>query len=221
MAYYDALIAAWNNPTQPPSGVTGMGLTGLTTNNKLIAINAWTVTGSVPTNFPVTGAQIFDAINWPDFTALSAANQLIVWNIILTANGSPVIAGPGLTVSTAITTVWPLTQITGSISGNTLTVTAVSGPAIGVNTGNCIVAGTGVRIGTKITAQLTGTAGSTGTYTVNGAAQTIASQAMSTQTQTIANFIALAVAVVELWWQANAYLGPINHNDLVAAGNLT
>src|SRR5271166_4147068 len=171
MAYYDALIAAWNNVTQPPPGVTGTGLTGLTTNNKLIAVNAWTVTGAVPTTFPISGSQIFDAINWSDFTALTAANQLIIWNIILTANGSPLVAGPGLTVSTALITVWPLSSITGSISGNTLTVTAVSGPAIGVNSGNCIIAANNVTVGTKITAQLTGSAGSTGTYTISGGAQ--------------------------------------------------
>jgi hypothetical protein len=48
MAFYDALIAAWNNATQPPAGVTGTGLTAqMTTAQKLDAINGWTVAGTV------------------------------------------------------------------------------------------------------------------------------------------------------------------------------
>jgi hypothetical protein len=75
MAYYDALVAAWNNVTQPPPGVTGTGLTGLTTANKLAAVNAWTVTGSVPTTLFVTGNQILNCINFSEFNVLTAAQQ--------------------------------------------------------------------------------------------------------------------------------------------------
>jgi hypothetical protein len=46
MAYYDALVTAWNNATQPPPGITGTGLTGgMTTAQKLAAVNGWTVAG--------------------------------------------------------------------------------------------------------------------------------------------------------------------------------
>lgn len=75
MAYYDALVAAWNSATQPPTGVTGTGLSGLTTANKLIAINGWTVTGAVPTSFNVTGAQLVNCFNYPEFKALTATQQ--------------------------------------------------------------------------------------------------------------------------------------------------
>jgi hypothetical protein len=65
-------------------------------------------------------------------------------------------------------------SFTGSIAGTTLTVSAISsGP---VQTGRWLY-GIDVAYGTKITAQLTGTAGSVGTYTVS-VSQTVASEAM-------------------------------------------
>lgn len=45
MAYYTNLIAAWNSATQPPAGVAGTALTGLSTAAKLAAVNGWTVAG--------------------------------------------------------------------------------------------------------------------------------------------------------------------------------
>jgi len=72
----------------------------------------------------------------------------------------------------------PLTYatFTGSISGTTLTVTAVSAGTVQVGQ---VITGTGVTAGTTITALGTGS-GSTGTYTVS-ASQTVASTAISTQ----------------------------------------
>lgn len=66
---------------------------------------------------------------------------------------------------------------TGSITGSTLTVTAVGSGALAV--GN-FVHGAGVTVGTYITALGTGTGG-TGTYTVS-ASQTVGSEAMTTKT---------------------------------------
>jgi hypothetical protein len=74
MAYYTALISAWNTGTVP-NGVTGSALTGQTTAQKLININGWTVTGSVPTTLYVTGNQLLNCINWTEFNALTAAQQ--------------------------------------------------------------------------------------------------------------------------------------------------
>lgn len=65
--------------------------------------------------------------------------------------------------------------LTGSISGTTLTVTAVTAP--GVLTLNMSVTGAGVTAGTSITAFGTGTGG-TGTYTVNNS-QTVSSEALT------------------------------------------
>ena len=59
---------------------------------------------------------------------------------------------------------------TGSISGTTLTVTAVTTGSIGIGS---VISGTGVTLGTTITGLISGT-GSTGTYTVS-ASQTVSS----------------------------------------------
>lgn len=67
---------------------------------------------------------------------------------------------------------------TGSIAGNILTVSALgSGSVLAGGVGQTI-AGTGIVPGTAIVAQLTGTAGSTGTYSVN-ISQTAASTALT------------------------------------------
>lgn len=75
MTYYTNLITAWNGSPSPPAGVTGTGLTGLTTAQKLVAINGWTVTGSSPTTFYITGIEIANCINWAEFAALTAQQQ--------------------------------------------------------------------------------------------------------------------------------------------------
>lgn len=63
-------------------------------------------------------------------------------------------------------------QITASVAGGTMTVTAVASGALAVGqtltSGSAVLQGTGATIlpGTKITSQVSGTAGSTGTYNV-------------------------------------------------------
>lgn len=74
MAYYTNLINAWNTGTVP-GGVTGTALTGQTTANKLININAWTITGVVPTTLFTTGAQLLNCIDWTEFSLLLAPQQ--------------------------------------------------------------------------------------------------------------------------------------------------
>jgi len=76
MAYYDNLKIAWNSATQPPTGVTGSGLLPTdTTDQKLAKVNAWTVTGQVPTTFYPTGNEILNCINYPEFKALTPTQQ--------------------------------------------------------------------------------------------------------------------------------------------------
>lgn len=67
--------------------------------------------------------------------------------------------------------------VTGSISGTTLTVTAITSGTVPVDITSSI-AGTGVTAGTYISAQLTGSAGSTGTYTVS-ISQTVSSTTLT------------------------------------------
>lgn len=76
MAYYTALIAAWNGATQPPTGVVGTGLTGgMTTAQKITAVNGWTVTGSIPTTYFTTGDAILNCINYGEFKLLTSTEQ--------------------------------------------------------------------------------------------------------------------------------------------------
>jgi subtilase family serine protease len=83
----------------------------------------------------------------------------------------------------------PITQAawTGSISGTTMTVTAVGG---GIVYDGLVVVGNGVAAGTTITADLTGTAGGVGTYRVS-ISQTVGSEAL-TGTNTLSADTAVA-----------------------------
>lgn len=74
--YYDALTTAWNSITQPPVGVTGTGLNnGMTTTQKLAAINGWTVTGSIPTTMTAIGVDVLNCVVWSEFAALTPQQQ--------------------------------------------------------------------------------------------------------------------------------------------------
>ena len=72
-------------------------------------------------------------------------------------------------------------NITGSIIGAVLTVTAVTSGKLIVGSA---ISGTGITAGTTIINQLTGTTGSTGTYTVN-VTQTVASTAITATVGTV------------------------------------
>jgi hypothetical protein len=80
MAYYSALIAAWNTGTVPV-GVVGSALTGQSTAQKIININAWTLTSTIPAVYTITGAQISSCIKWSEFAALTAAQQSLVMQL--------------------------------------------------------------------------------------------------------------------------------------------
>jgi hypothetical protein len=65
MAYYTALINKW---ATIPSSIT-------ITSAKQSFVNSIAISGSVPTSFFVTGDQILNCINWPEFAALTATQQ--------------------------------------------------------------------------------------------------------------------------------------------------
>jgi len=76
VAYYTALISAWNTSSASsgalPSGVTGTSLFGLSTAAKIVNVNAWTVAVLQPTA-TMTVQQILGCItstDFPNFTAL-------------------------------------------------------------------------------------------------------------------------------------------------------
>ena len=97
MSYYTALQSAWAtssaSPGALPSGVTGTSLYGLTTAQKIAAVNGWTITGSIPTTLYVTGNQVANCINWTEFVALTAAQQMNILQL-LTIQG-PLLGGSG------------------------------------------------------------------------------------------------------------------------------
>ena len=96
MAYYDVLIAAWNSSIQPPTGVTGTGLSsGQTTATKLSNVNNWTVTGVVPASILTTGSALANCINFAEFNSLLPTQQS---NIMALCN----IVGPLLGGSTNV-----------------------------------------------------------------------------------------------------------------------
>jgi hypothetical protein len=100
-------------------------------------------------------------------------------------------------------------SFTGSITGTTLTVSAItSGTIVAGGT----LSGTGVTAGTTISTQLTGTGG-VGTYTVS-VSQTVASTAMTTTAGSDATFTTYQSAVTAC---RGAYLNALN----AAGGNLS
>lgn len=72
MAYYDALIAKWNSIPSSPA---------LTTQQKLDFVNGLTVTGQVPASFFLTGADLFNCLDWVEFSGLSQAQQTTLLQI--------------------------------------------------------------------------------------------------------------------------------------------
>ena len=99
MAYYTALQTAWNSATQPPTGVTGTALTGLTTAQKLAAVNAWTVSTGVAVPAILTPSKIINAIVPTDLAALTTTQ---VTFLTLVLQGSTVDASQGTTVRAAV-----------------------------------------------------------------------------------------------------------------------
>jgi hypothetical protein len=98
MAYYTALQTAWNSVTQPPTGVTGQGLVGGdTTAQKITKVNAWTIVGTIPTSFFVTGPQLANCVNFAEFKALTATQQTNLMALFQTGQTASLLGGSGNT----------------------------------------------------------------------------------------------------------------------------
>ena len=127
------------------------------------------------------GNQVFyenDQVVTANYTIASDKNASTTGTITIdsisftgTINDGGVLAGTTLTALAAA-------SFTASISGNTMTVTAIGSGTIGLGQ---YISGTNVTAGTKILSQLTGTTGSTGTYQVN-TSQTVSSTTITTIT---------------------------------------
>jgi len=94
---YAPLITAWNlssaSPGALPGGVTGTSLFGLATEAKVTAINAWTVTGAVPTAFFVSGQDIWNCVVWSELALLTDAQRKDVLLLCGIGNGQKVLLG--------------------------------------------------------------------------------------------------------------------------------
>ncbi len=81
MAYYDKLIADWNNPTQPPPGVIGAPLAG-TTAQKIAIVNAWKVAAPAqPMLIPTY--RIYNTIVGSEWAALTDIQRTNVRDIFM------------------------------------------------------------------------------------------------------------------------------------------
>jgi hypothetical protein len=155
-----------------------------------INTNQWSSIGGGATGS--AGNQVFyenDQVITANYTIPSNKNASTTGTITIdsigftgTINDGGVLAGTRLTVL-------PEASFTASIAGNTMTVTAVASGTIGLGQ---YITGTNVQAGTKILTQLTGTAGSTGTYEVN-----ISQTTSSTTITTITSGVLYVGAVID------------------------
>lgn len=94
MAYYDALVAAWNSATQPPPGVTGQALqAGDTTATKVGKVNGWSVANQQKALVPPS--DVLNCILPADLNALTA-NQLTIINIYMQGTSIDVSSGSNI-----------------------------------------------------------------------------------------------------------------------------
>lgn len=102
MAYYTALTTAWN-AQGVPAGASGTAITGaMTTAQKLVAANSWTVPGVTSPTIIAT-YKIYNAIVPADFQALTAPNQQLVRDIF---GMGTVDASPGTNVRATLASVF-------------------------------------------------------------------------------------------------------------------
>lgn len=105
------------------------------------------------------------------FALAQVAGTLTSEPIVAKSDKWVVLSKANLTGTTTVTGGAVAAAVTGGIATTTLTVSAVTSGALSVGQ---TITGTGVSAGTRIVAQLTGTTGGVGTYTVN-ISQTVAS----------------------------------------------
>lgn len=165
---YDAPNTVWRSTLNGLSGLLTGG-TGDVSNTTSVA------TGSAAIrSLAARGA---DVVNVRDFLAL-CDNQHVNTTVSMSAGSNLLTVGsalfspgdPGKSIGIPLTAV-----VTGSISGNTLTVTSVSSGSIGV--GSTLPAQSNIAAAT-VTKIFSGTGG-VGIYTISGAAQTVSSQTIN------------------------------------------
>jgi len=169
---------AWWDATQTYASNAGTGpITGFVHRDQQGLITTYLAESGmvIPGGFPVTLMSGGDywVKNEGTTEALVGQNAYAAY-----ANGAASFAAAGAPGTASVTGAIAAStaSVTGSINGNVLTVTAVGS---GVLVVGGTLSGTGVATGTQIAAQLTGTAGGVGTYTVTIPEQTVASTTIS------------------------------------------
>lgn len=130
MSYYTNLINAWNGVTQPPTGVTGTGLSSNdTTAQKIAKVNAWTVVGPALTpNIPVSN--IIASILSTDLLALTALQLQEMQFVLQGGSGDGTVYAPsGGTVRNVFASIFSGKATT--LSNLTSLVAQYDSPAIG------------------------------------------------------------------------------------------
>jgi hypothetical protein len=170
---------AWANSLGVVSSKGAVGQIGFVQRDQVALITTWLAetTMTVPAGMPITLYTAGDF--WARFAGGATLGQKVYASYTdgsasSAATGTPP-TGASVTGSIAanvVTGAIAANTCTASIADTTMTVSAVgSGAVLAAGQG---ISGTGVTSGTTIVAQLTGTAGSTGTYTVS-ASQTVSS----------------------------------------------
>jgi hypothetical protein len=130
----------------------------------------------VPAGFPVT---VFDAGDFwvKNNGASTALPGMKAYASFADGKFTAAAANSGSTASGSASSIAANTfSVTGSISGNVMSVTVVGS---GTVVPGATISGTGVASGTQIVSQLSGTPGGIGTYSVSIASQTVASTTIS------------------------------------------
>lgn len=138
------------------------------------AINGITITGEYTILTVSVNSYTIMAANVASGTGTGGGTVVATYDI----NSMAIDAAPALgwSASTWGTPRAPA-NITGSITSNVLTVTAIANGVVGSN-GTNVLAGTGITLGTTITSQVTGPTGGLGTYNVS-ATGNVGSEAMT------------------------------------------
>ena len=166
------VICMWSGVTIPTGWYLCDGQNSTPDLRGKFVIGAGTVIANVTAN---AGANTTGSISGTTLTVSSVVNGTIAVGDLV---GGPVITGLGTgtggTGTYTLSYTGATSDFTGSIDGTTLTVTAITAGSI---IGGQVLTGTDITAGTTVSAQLTGTAGGVGTYTVS-ISQTRTSRAM-------------------------------------------
>ena len=173
-----AAVSAWFGPAAPETALANIYFGGFTGANKLPGSLLFAPYNTAAVGAYLRGATV-SGLTLAQIQALSGTLTVTVNGVQETTASINLSAATSFSnaaslISTALQATSAVFSGTGSISGTTLTISAVTSGSLQVGD---VILGTGVTAATTITALGTGTGG-TGTYTVNNS-QTVASETIT------------------------------------------